>query len=438
MQWQTMTADEREQVRSRAGSSVDSSELRASIAALVDDVRVRGDVALCEALARFDGVEVEPEGLAVTPDEFAQAQAAVDPDLAAAIRTMVANIRGFNEALHERRQSWTTELAPGHVVGEKVGPIASAAAFCPSGKASYPSVLAQVATGAVVAGVPDLIAIVPPVPGGTGGVDAAVLAVAGELGLDRVFRVNGPAGIAAAAFGTDQIPAVGKIVGPGSPPVALAQLEVRRHGIDSVMLGPSESLIIADDAVDIELLAADLLNEAEHGTDGTVLLVTPAAGLLDAVDAAMARQAAGLPAERREATEASLGVNGGAIVVRDLDEAFEVSNWFAPEHLQLAVADHAAAVDAIEHAGEILIGQTTPLSAGNFCLGAPAALPTGGFARQSGGISVETFLKATSIGSLTPDALATIAPSVITLANVEGFPAHANAIHLRSNEDTND
>lgn len=429
--WATMTADDKRWLERRGAAGELSDELRESIAALVADVRDRGDVAVCDALRTFDGVDVEPAGLRVSEAEFAAARAAVSADLLSAIRQMLTNIRRFNEELHDRRASWQTEISPGHIVGEQIGPISSAATFCPSGKASYPSVLAQVASGAVVAGVPDVVVIVPPVPGGGGAVDAAVLVVADELGLHDVFRVNGPSGVAAAAFGTETVPKVAKVVGPGSPPVALAQLEVRRYGTDSVVLGPSESLVIADTSADIELLAADLLNEAEHGVDGTVLLITPNEELLVPVTEALTRQAAVLPTERREATEASLGPNGGAVIVHDLDEAFEVANWFAPEHLQLATADAADHVERITDAGEILVGQTTPLSAGNFCLGAPAALPTGGFARQSGGITVETFLKATSIGSLTRPALGKIAASVIALADHEGFPAHANAIHLR-------
>ncbi len=386
---------------------------------------------MCEALARFDGVTVEPGGLRVSDEEFAEALATIDSDVHAAIRHMIANIRAFNEALLERRASWTAEIAPGHTIGEKVGPVASAALFCPSGKASYPSVLAQIATPASVAGVPQLSVIVPPAPGGAGEIDGAVLTVAHELGLTDVFRVNGPAGVAAAAFGTESIPAHGMVVGPGSPAVSLAQLEVRTHGVDSVVLGPTESLVVADDSANITLLAADLLNEAEHGTDSTVVLVTAAADVVEAVDAELDRQAAELPIERRDAATAALGTNGGVVLTDDLDAAIEVANWFASEHCQLAVADPWAAADGIEHAGELLLGQHTPFSAGNFTLGGPAALPTGGHANRSGGITVEQFLKAAAIGHLTADALAAVADSTIALANHEGFPAHANAIHLR-------
>jgi len=431
LDWAAMSGDDRGALADR-GAVVDvDSALGRTISGLVADVASRGDVAVCDALLEHDGVEVTPAGLQVSASEFEVAQSQVGDELRLAIQLMIANIRRFNEELLARRGSWQTEIAPGHVVGEKVGPIDSAAVFCPSGKASYPSVLAQVATAAVVAGVPDIIVIVPPVPGGDGEIDPAVLVVAAELGLDRVFRVNGPAGVAAAAVGTESIPACSKVLGPGSPPVALAQLEVRRRGTDTVVLGPSESLIVADASADVALLAADLLNEAEHGTDSTVLLVTPDSALIEAVSAEVERQTLDLPAERQEAVEAALGVNGGAIRVADLATAYDVANWFAPEHLQLAVADPVSAIDHITDAGEILVGQTTPLSAGNFVIGCPAALPTGGFAKRSSGINVEAYLKATSIGQLDAHALSQVATATIALAEHEGFPAHANAIRIR-------
>jgi len=430
--WKSMTDAEKAWIHQRGTAADSADELKGAIDVLVEDVRVRGDAALLEALARFDGVEVDAAGLRVTGAEFDEALDSIDADVHAAIRQMIANIRAFNEALYERRQSWTAEIAPGHTVGERVGPVANAALFCPSGKASYPSVLAQVATPAVVAGVPQLSVIVPPVPGGGGVIDHAVLVVAHELGISDVYRVNGPTGVAAAAFGTDTIPAHGMIIGPGSPPVALAQLAVRSHGVDTVVLGPTESLVVADDSADPALLAADLLNEAEHGTDSTVVLVTAHQNVIDAAAAEVERQANELPDVRREAAASALGHNGGAILVSDLDEAVEVANWFAAEHCQLAIADPWAAAEAIEHAGELLLGQTVPFSVGNFTLGGPAALPTGGWANRAGGITVEQFLKSGAIGHLTPDALRAVAKSTIALSEHEGFDAHGNAIRIRN------
>ena len=431
LEWSQMTDAEKAWVHQRGTAAESADELRPAIHTLVEDVRQRGDAALLEALERFDKVTIDASGLAAGPDEFAQAVASIDPSVHTAIKQMIANIRAFNEALLERRQSWTAEIAPGHTIGEKVGPVADAALFCPSGKASYPSVLAQVATPAVVAGVPQLSVIVPPVPDGSGQIDGAVLVVAHELGLERVFRVNGPAGVAAAAFGTETIPAHSMVIGPGSPPVALAQLEVRAHGVDTVVLGPTESLIVADSSADPELLAADLLNEAEHGTDSTVVLVTADRAVIDAALAEVDRQANDLPETRREAAASALGTNGGAILVDSLEEAIEVANWFAAEHCQLAVSNPWEAADGILHAGELLLGQHTPFSVGNFTLGGPAALPTGGFANRAGGITVEKFLKAGALGHLTADALNAVADSTIALSDHEGFDAHGNAIRIR-------
>jgi histidinol dehydrogenase len=306
--------------------------------------------------------------------------------------------------------------------------------FCPSGKASYPSVLAQLGTPAVVAGVPRVAVVVPPKPGANGAVDPVVLMVARALGLRDVFRVNGPAGVAALAFGTETIPKVVKIMGPGSLPVTVAQMEVQRYGTSTQMaLGPTESLVIADETADPVRLAADLLIEAEHGTDSCTLLVTTSATLATAVEVELSKQIVALPAERAEAAAASLGVNGGCVVVSSFAEAAEVANAFAPEHLQVAVADSKvdAVVDRLVHAGEILIGQHTPFSAANFVIGCPASLPTNGFARVTSGVTVDAFLKRTAVARADENALRRIAPSVIALADVEGFPAHANAIRLR-------
>ncbi|MGI9606026.1 MAG: histidinol dehydrogenase [Acidimicrobiales bacterium] len=431
MHWRSMTEADRGWLAARGMAAESADDLRPSIRDLVDDVRVRGDAALVDALRTFDGVEVQPVGFRASEAETGSALDRIDSDVHVAIKQMIANIRAFNEALLERRGSWTAEISPGHLVGERVGPIASAALFCPSGKASYPSVLAQIATPAVVAGVEQLTVIVPPLPGGGGAIDDAVLVVAHELGLTEVFRVNGPAGVAAAAFGTDTIPAHGMVIGPGSPPVALAQLEVRAHGVDSVVLGPTESMVVADSSADVRLLAADLLNEAEHGTDSTVVLVTPDENLVAAVDAELDVQAAELPEERRVAAKSALAHNGGAVIVSDLAEAAIVADWFAPEHCQLAVADPVELSESVHHAGELLLGQGTPFAVGNFTLGGPAALPTGGFANRSGGITVEQFLKSSAVGRLDAGALERVAASTIALADHEGFPAHANSIRIR-------
>ncbi len=406
--------------------------LRASIGALIDDVRTRGDAAVCEALARFDDIEIDPPGLRVTDDELnsATVDAAVDD----AIDDAIAHLRMFNEAQRERAADWMIESEPGLTVGEKITPITSVGLFTPSGKASYPSVAYQLAVPALVAGVPSISLVVPPVPGGAGEVDPAVLVVCRKLGIDSIFRVNGPAGIAALGFGTESIPRVRKIVGPGSPAVTIAQVEMQRHGVATMMLlGPTESLVIADDTADPRRLASDLLTEGEHGTDSSVVLLTTSTGLADATDAELDRQLAALPPVRADAARTALGPNGGCVLVDTLEQAVGIANEYAPEHLQVAVSPGAVddVLDRLVNAGEILIGQDTPFSAANFVIGCPASLPTSGFAHVASGITADAFLKRAAIARADANALARMAPSVIALADHEGFPAHANAIHER-------
>ena len=431
-----MTAGERAALLRRGLDEIFAPTLRESICRIIDDVREHGDEAVCRALRDFDGIRIEPSQLAVTHDELAAAT--VGPAVDDAIDDAITHLRTYNQRVVERAANWRFESEPGLFVGEKVTPIASAGLFVPSGKASYPSVAYQLGVPAVVAGVTDVALVVPPVPAGRGEVDPAVLVVCRKLGIRQVFRVNGPAGVAALGFGTGHIPKVRKIVGPGSPAVTLAQVEMQRHGVATMMLlGPTESVVIADETADPALLAADLLIEAEHGTDSAVVLITPSVSLADAVEAELAAQIVVLPTPRAAAVRASLGVNGGCVIVDDLQQAATVSNQYAPEHLQLAVAEQVqqAVLDLLTDAGEILIGQDTPFSAANFVIGCPASLPTSGFAHVSSGITAETFLKRTAVAEATGAALRRMAPTIIALADHEGFPAHGNAIRLRFGPD---
>ncbi len=405
--------------------------LQTAIIELVAEVRRDGDAAICRALERFDGCTVAPEQLRITDAEFAAAQRTVPVAVQTAIEHAIDHSRRFNEQALQHGD-WRIELEPGLMVGEKRTAIASAGLFVPSGKGSFPSVLVHIGTPAVVAGVPEIAVVVPPVPGSGGAIDPAVLVVAEQLGLRNVFRANGPAGVAALAFGTESIPACRKVLGPGSPPVASAQLEIQRHGIVGMqILAASESLIIADDTADPGLLAADLLNEAEHGADSASVLVTWSERLIERVQPELAERLALLPEPRRAYAASALGQIGGAILVRDLAEAIVVANRYAPEHMQLATADDEAVLAGIEHAGEVLMGQHTPFSAGNYLIGIPATLPTSGYARVTGGVTAVAFTKTISLARASEAALAVLAPDIIALADHEGFPAHANVIHER-------
>lgn len=409
--------------------------LRDHICALIEDVRSRGDAAVCDALRTFDRIDVSPADLRVGDAEWEAAADKVEPRVLEAITDMVAHIKRFNVELLKQLKNWEFESEPGLRIGERVTPISSAGLFCPSGKASYPSVLAQLGGPAIVAGVPQVAVVVPPKPGGAGEVDPAVLMVARELGLREVFRVNGPAGIAALACGTETIPRVVKIMGPGSLPVTVAQLEVQRYGTAvHLALGPTESIVIADDTADPDVLALDLMTEAEHGTDSCTLFITASRDLARATEERLRIHVAGLPSERAEAVRSSLGVNGGCVLVSDLDEAADVANRFAPEHLQLVVDESVEqrTLDKLVHAGEILLGQSTPFAAANFLIGCPASLPTNGFARVNGGVTVDSFVKRTAVARASRSALERLSPSIVALADAEGFSAHGNALRDRN------
>jgi len=432
MTWAAMDEAARAALCARGLEAIFDASLKTAIGTIIDDVRANGDEAVCRALHDFDKVDLAPEQLRATDDELDSAR--VDGDVDAAIDDAIVHLRAFNDQLMARAADWSFESEPGLHVGEKVTPISSAGLFVPSGKASYPSVAYQLGVPAVVAGVPQIALVVPPVPDGSGRIDPAVLVVCRKLGIRDVFRVNGPAGIAALGFGTQTIPAVRKIVGPGSPPVACAQVEMQRYGVATMMiLGPTESIVIADDSASPSLAAADLLNEAEHGTDSATLLVTTSTSLADAIDVELTAQVAALPSARAEAARASLGANGGCVLVESLDEAADVANRWAPEHLQIAVAPDAEAglLDRLVNAGEILVGQHTLFSAGNFVIGCPASLPTGGFAHVSSGITAEAFLKRTAIARADAAALQRMSPTILAMSRHEGFPAHANAAAIR-------
>lgn len=434
-QWSSMTPEQRDALCRRGLDDIFEPTLRNSIGALIEDVRVRGDEAVCDALAKFDGIRLTPDQLRVTPEEIASAS--IDPVVENAIIDAISHLRAFNDQILERNSDWQIEIENGLIAGEKITPISSVGLFVPSGKASYPSVAYQLGVPAVVADVPNITLIVPPIPGGNGEVDPAVLVVCRLLGITNVFRVNGPAGIAALGFGTKTIPKVRKVMGPGSPAVTIAQVEMQRHGLATMMLlGPTESLVIADHTAHIGKLAADLLIEAEHGTDSSVVLVCTSEEVIEAVDAELALQLDDLPEVRATAARASLGPNGGAVLVKNLTEAAEVANLYAPEHLQMAVdAQHEEQLlDLLVNAGEILIGQNTPFSAGNFVIGAPASLPTSGFAHVSSGITVDAFLKRTAVAKANEPALRRMAQTIIAMSDHEGFPAHGNAIRRRYNQ----
>lgn len=429
--WATLEDAERNRILARATRNIFDPKLLESIGQIYADVAARGDAAVADATERFDGVRVDPSALLVDQSAIDEAHATISPKLLDAIRFAIASVRAFNEAQLAASPDWRREIRPGVEVGERMVPIPSAGLFVPCGKGSYPSVLVMIGVPAIVAGVPEITVVVPPMPG-TDRVDPGVLATAKELGIRRVVRANGPAGIAAVVLGTATIPRVAKIVGPGSPAVTAAQVLAQIHGVATNMLcGPSESLIIADDSIDPVRLAADLLNEAEHGADSAALLVTDSLAVAEAVDAEIIGQLARLPEPRASYARSALSVLGGAFLFDSMDEAIAFAGAYAPEHLQIATRDPEMTLAQLTYAGEVLLGQDSPVSAANFTIGVPATLPTGGFARINGGVTSRTFMTATSLAKLTAAGLASLAQATIALADHEGFPAHAAALRIR-------
>jgi len=429
--WRDLDAAEQARIMGRATASIFDPALLASIGEIYADVAARGDQAVADATAKFDKVSIAADDLLVSQAAIDEAHASIDPALLDAIRVGIAQVRAFNEAQLASSPDWRTETRPGVVVGERHHAIPSTGLFVPCGKGSFPSVLVMIGTPAVVAGVADITVVVPPLPG-TDRVDPGVLATAKELGITKIVRANGPAGVAAVVLGTQTIGKVSKIVGPGSPAVTAAQILAQVHGVGTNMLcGPSESLVLADDSIDVVRLTADLLNEAEHGADSAALLVTDSMAVVEAVDAELTRQVAALPEPRASYARSALSNLGGAFLFDTMDEATAFAGDYAPEHMQIATRDPEATLAKLTYAGEVLLGQDSPVSAANFTIGVPATLPTGGFARINGGVTSRTFMTTASIAKLTEEGLRSLAPATLALADHEGFPAHANALRIR-------
>lgn len=433
LEWSTAGTEERERVLTRGGHAglIGGDEgFRAAIGSIIERVRHEGDKALVDLLRQHDHVEVSADRLKIDATEVSEARGRVSGDLLDAIRTSIRQSRSFNERVRDHA-SWLTESG-GVTWGQTAAPIPNVGLFVPTGKGSYPSVAIQVATPAIVAGVGRIAVMIPPLPEGDGSVDPATLVVLDELGIEEIYRSNGPAGIGALALGTESIRKVDKIVGPGSPGITLAQMIVQQFGtVVEVGFGPSDSAIIADDSADPELLAADLLNEAEHGPDSSAILIGTDRLILDRARAHIDTQLQVLPEPRRGYATTAIANNGGLIQATDTEQAVAIVNEYAPEHLQLAVAAPEQFLDQVRHAGTVLLGQWTTFAMSNFATGTPATLPTTGFAKVSSGVTADTYLTRTAVAGINEAEFWRLAPTVEALASHEGFPAHVATVTVR-------
>jgi histidinol dehydrogenase len=395
-----------------------------AVASIIADVRARGDAALIELTARFDGLTLTPETLAFSPAEIDAECAKVSPEDRAALELAADRIRAYHRRQMPQDARWTD--AAGAELGWRWTPVAAAGLYVPGGLASYPSSVLMNAIPAQVAGVERLV-IACPTP--RGAVNPLVLYAARLAGVETVYRIGGAQAIAALAWGTQSIAPVDKITGPGNAWVAAAKRRVfGRVGIDMIA-GPSEILVIADADNDPDWIALDLLSQAEHDESAQAILITPDAAFGRAVAEAVAARLGTL--ERRAIAGASWERNGAVIVVRDLAEAAALADRIAPEHLELMVADPEALAGQIRHAGAVFLGQWTPEAIGDYIGGPNHVLPTARSARFSSGLSVIDFLKRTTITRMTPGALAAIGPAAERLAASESLQAHGLSVRAR-------
>ncbi|MFH1138889.1 MAG: histidinol dehydrogenase [Pseudomonadota bacterium] len=415
---------EREALMTRTES--DLSDFVAKVRPIIEQVRTEGDQALARFAREFDQAPVEADALKCTEDDFDRAFVGFDPKVLEAIEFAAGNIRVF----HERQMPESmrmTEVRPGVFAGERYVPIPSAACYVPRGKGSFPSVLLMTVVPAVVAKTPKIIILTPPGPDGR--VDAATLVAARLAGATEVFKCGGAQAVAAAAYGTATIPRVDKIVGPGSPWVAAAKRLLTGVIDPGPPAGPSESIVLADETADGRLAALDLIIESEHGPDSSAFLVTCSPQVAEAARRAIPEYWALLGETRRSFSQAVLGgAKGGVVLAPSMDEAIAFVNDYAPEHLMIHSREPFRHLGRIVNAGEVLLGENTPISLGNYVLGPNAVLPTSGAARTYSPLSVFDFLKMISFGYVTSSAYPELARHTHALAVYEGFDGHALAV----------
>jgi len=408
----------------RPPAAVDA-DIHRRVEEIVSGVRDKGDAALLEFTERFDRVALTPGELAVTAGEMEAAEGAVGAATIRALRYAADRIERFHRESAPR--SWRMTDALGSRLGQEVRPLDRVAVYVPGGRAAYPSTVLMTVIPARVAGFKEIVLVSPPSPDKS--LNPAVLAAARVAGVTEAYRIGGAQAVAALAYGTETIRRVDKIVGPGNIYVALAKSRVFGDvGIDMIA-GPSEVMVVADASADPEWVAADLLAQAEHDPMARAVLLTPSRALIDAVAAAAERQLAALP--RREIAEAALRAHGALVLTRSLEEAVEVANLLAPEHLELQVADPDALLAQVRNAGAVFLGRYTPEVVGDYVAGPNHVLPTGGTARFASALGTEDFVKRLSVIQYAPAGLRDAGPHVAELARVEGLDGHGAAAAIR-------
>lgn len=391
---------------------------------IVGDVRRDGDEAVIKYTKLIDRTEFTPEEFVVTEAEYGAAYQEADPAVVESLRKAAENVRRYHQ--EQKPNSWMTYRDKGSILGQSVIPLDRVGIYVPGGTAAYPSSVIMNAMPAVVAGVKEIIMMVPPK---NGKINPYVLVAAKEAGVSKIFKIGGAQAIAAMAFGTETIPRVDKITGPGNIFVTLAKKAVYGHCDIDMLAGPSEILIVADKTADPAYTAADMLSQAEHDMLASSIVITDSPELAEKVAVEAEKQLKVLP--REEITRASLDRNGMIIITEDIMQAVELANVSAPEHMEVLTEQPFQLLPYIRHAGAVFLGAYSPEPLGDYFAGPNHVLPTGGTARYYSVLNVETFMKRTSIISYTQEQLDAVSDDVIRLAEAEGLQAHANAVKLR-------
>lgn len=405
-----------EEIFSRVVPTVNVEDI---VADIIKNVRERGDAALYEYCEKFDGAKLS--SLEVTEEEIAEAFDLVEPEFIRILEDAAENIRAFHEK--QVRNSFIINDKKGVVMGQKVIPIEKAGLYVPGGTAAYPSTVLMDSIPAKIAGCREIVMVTPPSKNGK--VNPAILAAARVAGVTRIFKLGGAQAVAALAYGTESVPAVHKIVGPGNAFVAEAKKQVFGKVSIDMIAGPSEILIVADGTSDPAILAADLLSQAEHDKLASAVLVTDSEALAEKVSAELERQIPLLP--RESIARESIDKNGKIIITKSIEEAIEISNELAPEHLELCLDNPFDYLDSVTHAGSVFMGKYCPEALGDYFAGPNHTLPTGGTAKFSSPLSVDDFVKKTQYTYFTKEALSAVADDVAFFAEKEGLSAHARS-----------
>ncbi len=402
-------------------------DVSAAVTAIIDEVRCRGDAALLDYARRFDRAELD--SLQVPEEALKAALAGLDPELRAILEEAAENIRDFHR--RQVRQSFVVSEKDGVVLGQKVTPIDKVGLYIPGGTAAYPSSVLMNAIPAKIAGCREIVMVSPPTCDGD--VAPVILAAARIAGVDKVFRMGGAQAVAALAYGTETVPGVDKIVGPGNAYVAEAKRQVFGQVAIDMIAGPSEILVVADGTCDARVVAADMLSQAEHDKMASAVLITDSRDLALAVQAELERQVELLP--RRDIARTSIDQNGKIILADDLLQAIDIANAIAPEHLELCVDNPFDYLDKIRHAGSVFLGKNCPEALGDYFAGPNHTLPTSGTARFSNPLSVDDFVKKTQFTYYTAQALKAVSSKIARFARQEGLEAHARSAEARFEED---